>query len=128
MGLIVNVFRSRSDCTNGGISADADTLTVVNIDGPFNPTLDRPAVMLIDGPGGAPNPILVPAVQGAAGDWFAYKVMGAVGPMYGGNLAETSDSRWGAAVRNILGVDVAVSAVSIHDRFESAALNEAMSR
>lgn len=105
MGIHVRVYRdSGPDCTNDGISARHDTLTVTNIDGPDEPTADAPGVILVAGPtaGQGANPILVPED-------------GSSGSMYGGNIASSSDSRWSAAVRAAGGT---TRHVSIHDRFE----------
>ncbi len=75
MGLMLSVYRdaSGSDCTNGGVSSQFDRACVVNVDGPFNPSIDCPAVALRVGPG-KNNPILLP-VAGAA--------RGFAGPMFG---------------------------------------------
>lgn len=60
MGLTVSVYKHpRYNCTNGGISADVDELTVVNVDGPFDPRPGYPAVMLVEGAAG--TAIIVPA-------------------------------------------------------------------
>lgn len=48
MGLIIDVYRRPADldCTLGGVSGQRTELTVVNIDGPFEPNPSRPAVIL----------------------------------------------------------------------------------
>lgn len=125
MGLIVSVYRdsgSRMDCTNGGVSGRVTSLTVVNVEGPFEPTDDRPAVMIIDGPraGSAPNPILVNAVK-VAGVWMPDRPNGMIGPMFGGNYGATSDSRFSRAAGGR-------RPLPIHDRFETPAEYEALSR
>lgn len=149
MGLRVHVHRmpdllgSGNDCTNGGISATADTLVVVNVEGPFNPTDANPAAMLVAGPYGAPN--IVPAVL-VNGEYVPApaNTESYAGPMMGGNYAASSDSRWGRAVRRMvregliargwsdpgeMGDEFAVpAAVPIHDRFETWATYEALSR
>lgn len=111
MGLPVNVYRSAliGDCTNGGVSSVADTLVVVNVSGPFDPTPDRPAVLLTTNSLG--NPILVPAKEGPNG-WEPDRPEGSVGPMMGGNYGATSDSRFARAT-NVYG------AIPLHDRFET---------
>jgi len=109
MGLMLSVYRdaSGSDCTNGGVSSQFDRVCVVNVDGPFNPSIDCPAVELSVGPG-KNNPILVP-VAGAA--------RGFAGPMFGGNFAGTSDGRFGNALEQMFGVRFRV--VPMFDRYES---------
>jgi hypothetical protein len=116
-GLIVSVLRNAGpDCSLGGLTADHDRLTVVNIDGPFGPKDDRPAVMLIQGPGtehSGSNPILVPAVKDEAGDWQPAPGWW----MFGGNYAATSDSRFSEAVAKLAGTRS--MAPKVHDRIEA---------
>ena len=50
MGLIANIYRGRfGDCSNGGLSSRVNEVTLVNVEGPFEPTEDRPAAMLLNG-------------------------------------------------------------------------------
>lgn len=103
MGLLIDVFRPSSmyDCTNGGVSATAKRLCVVNVDGPFDPSEDAPAVKLQKGPLDTVN--LVPVDEDR---WVAF----------GGNFGYTSDSRFQRAVESLIGVSHV--AVAIHDRVE----------
>jgi hypothetical protein len=116
-GLTVSVFRNAGpDCSLGGLTVDHRDLTVVNVDGPFGPTDDRPAVMLIQGPGAnhhGSNPILVPAVKNEAGDWQPAPGWW----MFGGNYAATSDSRFGEAIAKLGGTRG--MAPKVHDRIEA---------
>jgi len=112
MGMIVYVYRAGrgGDSTNGGISSQVDALTVVNVDGPFDPDVDRPAVLLKEGPYNTAR--LVPAEKvGANYDevpgWY----------MYGGNAASTSDSRWSRAIEEMFGAKF--DFVKIFDRIEA---------
>lgn len=145
MGLIVSVLRDArlGDSSNGGLSGRFTSLTVVNVDGPFNPTDERPAVMLAAGAYGAP--ILVPAVETDLG-WEAIpsNTDDYAGPMFGGAHAYSSDSRWGRAVGDLVrrglrgrgwtegkwGADTYAvpTAVPIHDRVETWETYEALSR
>lgn len=125
MGLILSVYRPArfSDCTNGGLTGgDRESVTVVNVEGPFEPTDDRPAVLLVDGPAAGTrwNPIIVPAVK-VGDEWVPERREGIIGPMAGGNFAGTSDSRWN---RRVDGRGV----VSVHDRFETPAEYAILSR
>lgn len=119
MGLIVNVYRAdRDDCSNGGISAKATALCVVNIDGPFEPRHDMPAAILTTNQVG--DPVIKPAnydkqeyedgsietVFSEQPGWF----------MMGGNFAYSSDSRFGEALRK-MGANI-YGAIPIHDRQE----------
>jgi hypothetical protein len=123
MGLSVNVFRSGpTDFTNGGISARADRLVVVNIPGPSEPGDGVPAVMLVDGP--LHTKRLVPAVRVGETGWMEGDPdgpTGRVGQMFGGNYASTGDGRWSAAVGFY-------GAVAIHDRYETPEHADAVSR
>jgi len=106
MGLRVNVYRAAGrDCTNGGVSSKYDTLTVVNADGPFDPSDDAPAAKLLIGPYDTIR--LVPVELDEQNVWV----------MFGGNLASTSDSRFGEAIEK-LGGDRFAAAVNIFDRVE----------
>lgn len=106
MGMIVSVYRSHlGDCTNEGISSTAQKLCVINVPGPFSPQPDMPAAKLERHMPGALR--IVPVDRPARG----------VGPMFGGNYASTSDSRFSEACRQLLGADF-YGAVAIHDRFE----------
>lgn len=107
MGLIVNVFRAADvqDCTRNGVSARHSTLCVINVDGPFQPAPDAPAVLLDTRVKGALR--LVPLDEYAAGKWL----------MFGGNFAHCSDARFTEACERILG-HAFYGAVAIHDRVE----------
>lgn len=123
MGLIVDIYRSDYDSTANAFHGQS-RVTLVNVEGPFEPAPDRPAALLIPGPqaGPEPNPIIVPD-KACPADM--------VGPMFGGTYAASSDSRFGEAVRALLGdPDPAAlnrppfrsssirAAIPVHDRFE----------
>jgi hypothetical protein len=106
MGLCIAVYRwSLGDCTNGGASAAVKDICVINMSGPSEPNERAPAFMLTKGPSG--DPILKP-VQGKTG----------IGPMFGGNFAHSSDSRFGEAIEAMTGRRF-WGALPIFDRFES---------
>jgi len=118
MGLSVDIFRwSLGDCTNGGQSSRVTSVCVVNIPGPFDPGPDFPAFELVEGPGGKGHAILKPANDKPR----------LIGPMFGGNFGYASDSRFSQAVRDLTGV-AHYGAVHIHDRYETAAEYESLSR
>lgn len=106
MGLHVNVLRDRSlgDCTLGGLSSRHEVLVIVNVDGPFDPTLNTPGVRLQSHVKGCV--CLVPLE--ARGKWV----------MFGGNYAATCDSRLSEAIEKLLGHRF-YGAVAIHDRVEA---------
>ena len=105
MGLLVDVYKNGSDCTNGGASANCKTICVVNMPGPFKPDHNKPAFLLDTNHGGTVvlKPLYVPKNMR--------------GPFMGGNYGGTSDSRFGATVEGYLGHSF-YGAVPIHDRWE----------
>lgn len=108
MGLIVSVYRDKrlGDCTNGGASSKHDELTLVNVDGPFEPQPHRPAALLVKGASRGIARIVMQDDHDAK-RWT----------MMGGNYAATSDSRFTKAVEAITGAPF-YGAVAIHDRVE----------
>lgn len=110
MGLNVSVYKdagSNYDCTNNGVTNRFSRLNVVNVEGPFDPTDDCPAVMLVKG--NLPGTVkIVPLDEMGTGSWT----------MFGGNYAATSDSRFTAAVEKITGGRF-YGAVPVHDRVEA---------
>ena len=107
MGLIVSVYTNKSrdmDCTNNGVTNRFTRLCVDNVEGPFDPSDDCPAVVLTKGymDGTA---MLVPLETRGKHS------------MFGGNYASTSDSRFGRAVEKITG-NRFYGAVAVHDRVE----------
>ncbi len=109
MGLLAYVCRTGriSDCSNGGVSAKFDEVTIVNVEGPYDPTPTAPAVMLVPG-----------AFAGTALVVPYHKPEGYVGPMMGGTYVATSDSRFSSAVERLTGHPF-YGAVPFHDRFET---------
>jgi hypothetical protein len=108
MGLLVDIYRSDYDSDLNAFHGKK-WVTVVNVDGPFDPTPDAPAARLVHR--ATFPPYLVPDDGWNDND----------GPtMYGGTLADSSDSRWNAATGH--------RAVHIHDRRESWPLYDLMSR
>jgi len=112
MGLHIDVYRSPlGDCTRNGISSKANGLVLVNVNGPFNPSPDRPAAMLIAGL--APGTVRIVPAQSDNGIWKPVPDW----TMMGGNYGGTSDSRFSHAVEKLLGHHF-YGAVAIHDRIE----------
>jgi hypothetical protein len=106
MGLLVSVFRNAEfgDCTCNGVSKRFNSLCVINVEGPFEPDENHPAVILESGPYNSVR--LVPVCEKEAGSWT----------MMGGNYAGTSDGRFSDAVRHRTGAPASV--VAVHDRVE----------
>lgn len=111
MGMIVFVLRDNlGDFTLNGLSARHDQLTLVNVDGPFQPTADRPAALLQNH---APGCLRIVPAQKHGDEWVKVPYHHAAG----GNYAVTSDSRFSEACEKLLGHRF-YGAVSIHDRAE----------
>lgn len=110
MGLLVNVYRDSNsdyDCTMNGVTKRHTQLCVVNVDGPFEPSIECPAVMLVDDqPCGRPYPKLVPADALSENKWT----------MFGGNYAQSSDSRFTDAVEKMGGPRAGI--LPVFDRIE----------
>lgn len=111
MGMPINVLRAASgyDCTNGGVSSLFERLTVVNVDGPFEPSADAPAMILDQHVDGCLRLVPAGADGKVASGWF----------MFGGNFGNACDSRFSAACERLLGHQF-YGAVAIHDRQEAA--------
>jgi len=119
MGLTVSILRDPlGDGTNGGVSSTPIRACVVNIPGPFEPDDRHPALILIDR--GRYGKVLYPAHK-KDGRWTQLTPSDKVGPMFGGNFAYSSDSRFGDAVGFY-------GAVPIHDRFETQKEYDFLSR
>ena len=104
MGILGHIYDSPlGNCSNGGISAKYKMVCVVNVDGPFEPTEDTPAVRLIKRSTG--NLVCVPL--GLEDKWT----------MFGGAYIYTSDSRFTKAVEQLSDYDHAFP-VALHDRVE----------
>lgn len=122
--LHVSVFRRTcrlfgdNDATNGGISRAAEQLTLVNVEGPayIQPSDEFPAAMLVKhtpfGDIDGRRMVRVVPAELVDDEWKPLR-----GSMFGGNYAACSDSRFGQAVRDLLGAEF-YGAVAIHDRFE----------
>ena len=117
MGLIVSIYRDQYDSQYNAFHGK-QRVTVVNVSGPFEPSADAPAALLSTNAVG--DPIIVPTFIDELGDYQPAKRAGMIGPMYGGTIADTSDSRWREAVGGYHGLP-------IHDRFESSSQYAALS-
>lgn len=108
MGMIADIYDSPlGNASNKGISATHKKVCIVNVEGPWEPAPDRPAVKLIARPN-VGNVVCVPVDLLDAGKWT----------MFGGAFVYTSDSRFGDAVKELSGYDFAFP-VALHDRVES---------
>ena len=60
---------------------------------------------------------------------YNMKRKGLIGPMFGGNYADTCDSRWGEMLRDLFGNEYRFNTcLAIHDRYETQELYDALSR
>jgi hypothetical protein len=103
MGLIAYVYDSPlGNCSNNGLSAKFKKVTVTNIEGPFEPSADAPAVELVKLRWG--NIVGKPvSLKGHS--------------MFGGAYITTSDSRFNEAVEKLSGYEHGFP-VALHDRVE----------
>lgn len=112
MGLRVSIYRSDYDCDRN-VFFGKKSVTLVNVDGPSEPTVDAPAARLVQGYG--KTAIIVPMDDYLDG----VQVMG-------GTYAGSSDSRFHRAVENLSGNSH--FAVAVHDRRETWEMHDALSR
>ena len=64
MGMLASIYEPKDtgNSSNGGISEKAKSVVIVNVEGPFNPNENSPAVLLIAHPASVGfAPICVPA-------------------------------------------------------------------
>lgn len=107
MGLIASILkRNGEDCSNGGLSSRANGVCIVNVDGPFEPSADYPAVKLVKRPR-VGNVVCEPLAEHERGEWL----------MAGGCYVTTSDSRFSEAVQRMSGYQFGFP-VALHDRIE----------
>lgn len=119
MGINVSVFRNAGgdDTTLNGVSSRHSRLCVVNVPGPFEPSDDCPAVLLL--PGYVEGTLIIVEAWDINQPGQATKWVPRPGrPMKGGNYAATSDSRFNRMCENMLGHPF-YAGVPIHDRYES---------
>jgi hypothetical protein len=104
MGLLISIYRDGYD-SSLNVFQGKTKLILVNVSGPFEPTADAPAAMLITGHANK-SAIIVPADEYTGG-----------AQMFGGTFGSTSDSRFSEAVKALTGTSH--FAVAIHDRRET---------
>jgi hypothetical protein len=144
-GLILSVYRPADlpgDCTNGGITAKANAVTVTGVrDDRFRrgrelpPVRPLPSMSRVFAPTDrAPEVTLVIRANGRGGRWLHLEPAGTTGQpgndadgplMAGGNWAGTSDSRWSELIGGGPGGG---HPVSVHDRRETWAQYRALSK
>jgi hypothetical protein len=107
MGLRISIMRDDYD-SSANVFHGRKHLTLVNVPGPSEPTDDAPAAVITSRAG---NKVITPEVG----------PVDCAGPMFGGTFGHSSDSRFSKAA-GIYG------ALPIHDRYESWANYERMSR
>jgi len=116
-GIRADIYRNGRGCfANGGLSDDPAIreVTIIDdaIDGPFEPTPEAPACRIVRREMFGKTVIHVEPID---------QPTGKLGPMMGGCYVATSDSRFSRAT-GIYG------AVALHDRFETQAEYDSLSR
>lgn len=104
MGLRISIYRDDYD-SKLNVFHGKRQVTLVNVSGPFEPTEDAPAAVLVAGYVGK-QAIIIPADEYKDG-----------AQMFGGTFGSTSDSRFSEAVKELCGTSH--FAVAIHDRREN---------
>ena len=119
MGLIVNILRNSDlgDCSNGGVSGQVNKLTLINVEGPFMPTEDAPAAMIVAG--NLSGAKIIPCFDEAR------DMSNIIGPMMGGTYVTSSDSRFSSKLEEF-GVYIEM-VVPFHDRYETTDQYRALS-
>lgn len=114
--LKLNVYSNPAyrDCANGGWTQDHDELFVACDEGNYDVDENDPSLFVL---GAVRGTIHLRPANGGDG----------VGPMMGGSFAGTSDSRFSEMCAALTGHPWH-GAVAVHDRYESPALYEALSR
>ena len=123
MGITVGIYRRKFPSYPEGnkphpscVFGSVDEVTVVNVEGPFGPTPQRPAALLVPGVLSV-NVVVVPAVQDSRGQWVQQPGL----LMAGGDFASTSDSRWSRAVEQMTRFSGWYGAVPVHDLLATSA-------
>jgi len=112
MGLIVGIYRN-GDAHPYSLFKDYDAVTVTNMHGPFEPTDDRPAAIMVENPFG--DPILMPDVPWMHQQGKCLQVPETESFAASGSYAATSDSRFGEALCAFTGSSRCYYAIPIHD-------------
>src|SRR5690349_12806937 len=110
-GLTVDVYSAASYPRTAGQPLRY-TLVHPDLDGPFEPTEDRPEVNLVVRNIGGQT---IVHAEPAAGPEGSEQM---VGPMAGGSYIGTTDSRWSSLLESILGHRF-YGAIPLHDRWET---------
>lgn len=105
-------FPEGYDCSCNGESIRFPSCVVINVDGPVEPSENKPAMMLVDDkPTGKSFPKLVPV------DLVDGEYVRRPGCMFGGNYAATSDSRLPDSMEDMYGMRLRI--IPVFDRVES---------
>ena len=114
MGITAKIYRTESlaGCSNGGISESYNTVTIVNLDGPVEPSPERPAVRLVSRKIGRNTYVHI--------EPFEPVDEGLIGYMSGGAFIYSHDPQFKQAA----GHD---APVPLHDRVETPAEYAALS-
>lgn len=108
MGMTASIFKpGYGDASNGGISSRVSKVCIVNVEGPFEPSADAPAVRLIKRER-VGNVVCVPADHDESKEWL----------MFGGTYISCSDARFNRAVEALSGYEFGFP-VAFFDRKEA---------
>ena len=110
MGLPASIYRDEYRSSTNAFS-NFNRVTLINVDGPFEPSKDAPAAVLVKG--NAPGTVVVRVVR----NYVPGETPEVIRGMMGGAYVSTSDGRFSEAVEKILGGRF-YGAVALHDRVE----------
>jgi hypothetical protein len=120
MGLFASIYRSGFNSPNNLLGGWKE-VTIVNVDGPFDPSPDRPAVRLaMKGYG---DPIVMPDIDYLHQLGSFTRVPDDDHVMMGGAFVWTSDQRFAQAIRDLTNRDGGYFAVPLHDLSRSLEFN-----
>ena len=111
MGLPASIYRDEYR-SSMNVFDNFARVTLVNVDGPFEPSENAPAAVLVKG--NDPGTVVVRAVRNYSASDETHDV---IRGMMGGSYVSTSDSRFSQAVEKIVGGRF-YGAVALHDRVE----------
>jgi hypothetical protein len=114
MGLIVEIYRGSYN-SSANVFKSVSELVITNIEGPFEPSAQRPAAIMEKGNLG--TIIISPDMAFAQDNGITKFDLNKGLIMYGGTYASTSDSRFHDKVRALGGTGHV--AIPIHDFFET---------
>lgn len=108
MGLTVEILRGSYNSSRN-VFRNVSEIVLVNVEGPSQPSKNRPAALLVKGP--------LDTLHIVPEDYSEFTDLGAGFLAFGGTFAATSDSRFHRAIESLGGKSHV--AIAIHDFYET---------